>query len=116
MVSPKVICLTVLSLTACGIDPGDVAGFEQSRVEEAVPVGSDYKLTSSALGHLGYTCKKGSGQFKSETGNFVRASDFLQCHNPSASRDPCKISVSLVVLPNAGAVAKIYFMPDYVCQ
>jgi hypothetical protein len=49
--------LVVGSMTAaCSVDPGDVALFEKTRVEEAIAPGQPLEEAEAALGHLGYSC------------------------------------------------------------
>ena len=117
MVRFRAIVLAVLPiLAACGVDPGDVAAFERSRILEAVPVGSNYHEAASALVRLGYTCKPGGGIYTDEAGQPAAANEFMKCSSPAIPNELCKLGASVVVLPSPDRVAGIVFKSDYTCH
>ena len=117
--SKQFLCVLILfpvMLVGCGVDPGDVAAFESSRVDEAIPVGSEYKLASSLLNRLGYMCDARSGSYNAGEHRTAEAPSFLYCHNPAMPNDLCKLGVTVVVVPVADRVSKVVFNSDYKCH
>jgi len=104
------------ALSACGVDPGDVTVYERGRIEEAVPVGSNYRAAAGSLERLGYTCATGSGSYANELGQSRSADAFIKCSGPTAPNELCKLGMSVVVLPSSDSVASVIFSSDYACH
>jgi hypothetical protein len=108
--------LSVLLLTACGTDPGDVALFERTQVESAVAVGGPYPSASDALAKLKYKCEVRSGEFVAADRTRSSATSFLSCSkNSEKGRIECSIHTQVVVVPDGAKVGRVEFSAGDVC-
>ena len=106
----------VVLVTACGTDPGDVAVFEQSKVESALVIGAPYPSAPDALAKLGYKCQTGSGEFMAADKTRSSAPSFLSCSkNSEKGSIACSIHTQVIVVPDGEKVGRISFSAGDVC-
>jgi len=112
--------LTIFALplvAACGTDPGDVALFERTQVEEVVaPGGGSYASAAGALTKLGYKCETRSGASAVADRKQSSAPSFLICSkNSEKGRVECSIHTQVIVVPDGAKVGGVSFTTGDVC-
>src|SRR6266705_4745150 len=98
----------LLLVAACGTDPGDVALFERTQVEEVVTPGGPYASAADALTKLGYKCETRSGTFAVADRKRSSAPSFLSCSkNSEKGRVECSIHTQVIVVPDGAKVGGV---------
>lgn len=111
-----IIIITVVLLTACGVDPGDVALFEKAQVESSLNVGASFNVAPVVLGKLGYKCEMSSGEFIGENKKRLSAPTFLNCtKNSEKDIIACSLHTQVIVVPDSEKVSHIHFISGDVC-
>ena len=111
----RIPLLTLLLLTGCGTDPGDVTLLERTNVQEAVAPGSPFSSAQPMLAKLGYECELSSGSFSTESGQTRSAPQFLWCAKGKTAGFACSVKTQVIVVPQGTNVANVHFSSGNVC-
>jgi hypothetical protein len=109
------LVLCTLLLSACGIDPGDLAAGERADVSSALVVGAPFRVVSSQLAKLKYNCQLASGQFQTETRETRTAPSFLDCSKNLKGEGVCGIRMEVIVVPVGETIGSLDIQQHDVC-
>ena len=104
------VVASVLTLTACGPDPADIALLERDAASSAAVLGAPLASANEALVRQGYKCATQSGEFTDETRKRFSAPSFLACAKSTTPVDGCSIRTQVVVVPEGRSVARVHFL------